>query len=91
MFVPEGLLEEDMVQSSLDFFYLAGFVCVLVKLDNWRGSGILVDFSDLILPHSPAWRQFYYGKMVKKESGRFDLEYPNRKEDGGSKTTPGGS
>lgn len=79
-FVPEATLDEDVVQSHLDFCYLAGFICVPVKLDNWRGSGILVDFSDLVSPHFPEWQQFGYGRMVKKESEMYDLEYPNRRD-----------
>ncbi|KAI1499395.1 hypothetical protein F5X99DRAFT_430776 [Biscogniauxia marginata] len=77
-FVPKGDLDEDIIQSHLDFFYLAGFECVPLKEDNWRGSGILVDFSDLVSPHAPEWDRFKYGRMVKTKLGFYDLERPNR-------------
>lgn len=78
-FVPEGTVDEAVVQSHLDFFYLAGFVNVPAKLDNWRGPGILVDFSDLVHPMSKEWDRFMYGRMVKKRNGAYDLETPNRR------------
>lgn len=77
-FVPQGTLDDDVVQSQYDFFYLAGFCIAHFKEDNWRGSGILVDFSDLVLPHLLQWQQGSYGRKVKMEDGVYDLEYPNR-------------
>ena len=73
-FVPEGTLDDNVVLSHLDFFYLTGFVNVLFKEDNWRGSGILVDFSDILLPLAPEWDRLSYGKLVKRPSGMYDLE-----------------
>lgn len=73
-FVPEGTLDEKTIQAQLDFFYLTGFVCAPVREGNWRSSGVLVDFSDIISPLAPGWDSFKYGRMVKTELGFYDLE-----------------
>jgi hypothetical protein len=73
-FVPPGVHQEDMIRSQYDFFYLAGFVCAPYKRDNWRGSGILVDFADLQLPLAPEWREYDYGRRVEKKYGKYCLE-----------------
>ncbi|KAL8282594.1 hypothetical protein RB600_005844 [Gaeumannomyces tritici] len=73
-FVPKGDHQKDVVRSQYNFFYLAGFVCAPYKEDNWRGSGILVDMGDLVLPMAPEWKAFYYGRRVKKECGEYCLE-----------------
>ncbi len=54
-YVGEGELDPDIVQRHLDFFYLAGFVLVPWREENWCGKGVLVDFSDLVPPHSRRW------------------------------------
>ncbi len=53
-----------MVQRHFDFFYLAGFVLVPFREPNWRGKGVLVDFSDLVPPHSRRWwKPYIFRKM----------------------------
>jgi len=79
MFVPQGVHQDDVIQSQYDLFYLAGFECVEFKRDNWRGSGILVDFGDLVPVFSSWWHQPYYGRVIKIESERYGLEHLNRK------------
>lgn len=64
-FLPEGQLDDAVIQSQMDFFYLTGFVCPAFKEDNWRGSGILVDFSDIVSPLSPSWNRMLYGRKIK--------------------------
>ncbi len=54
-FIPEDTLDASIVQEQLDFFHLAGFVLVPFRDQNWKGKGTLVDFSDLIAPHSQGW------------------------------------
>lgn len=73
-YVSRGTLDDDMVQSRSDFYYLAGFCITHFKEDNWRGSGVLVDIADPVLPHLPQWQQGSYGQKVKKEDGVYDLE-----------------
>lgn len=73
-FVPPGVHQEDMIRSQYNFFYSAGFVCAPYKRDNWRGSGILVDFADLQLPLAPEWREYDYGRRVEKKYGKYCLE-----------------
>ncbi|KAL8370740.1 hypothetical protein RB595_000881 [Gaeumannomyces hyphopodioides] len=77
-FVPEGDHQENVIRSQYDFFYLAGFGCAQHKEDNWRGSGILVDMGDLVLPIVPEWSALYYGRRVKTEYGGYDLECRRR-------------
>ncbi|KAL8377051.1 hypothetical protein RB595_007945 [Gaeumannomyces hyphopodioides] len=73
-FVPKGDHQKDVVRSQYNFFYLAGFVCAPYKKDNWRGSGILVDMGDLVLPMASEWKAYNYGRRVKKECGEYCLE-----------------
>ncbi|EPE04617.1 hypothetical protein F503_06166 [Ophiostoma piceae UAMH 11346] len=76
-FVPDALLEDSVVLSHMNFFYRAGFDPVPFKADNWRGPGILVDLSDLVLPFESDWQECIYGPMVKRD-GRFTLGQANR-------------
>ncbi len=65
-FVPDVDLDHGIVQEQLDFLHLAGFVLVPFREENWRGKGTLVDFSDLIAPHSKGWwraSEFYRLKV----------------------------
>lgn len=73
-FVPEGQLDDTVIQSQMDFFYLTGFVCPAFKEDNWRGSGVLVDFSDIISPLSPSWQRVLYGRKIKMVIGPLGTE-----------------
>lgn len=72
-FVPEGILQDDVILSSYELFYLAGFF-VRWQEDNWRGPGILVDHCDMLRPDEPAWPQPDYGKRVKVAGGGFTPE-----------------
>ncbi|KAL7922244.1 hypothetical protein ACQKWADRAFT_83311 [Trichoderma austrokoningii] len=72
-YASKGKLEDEAVQAQLDFFYLAGFICLPVEERNWRGAGTLVDFSDLLAPHSRMWRSSRYGRMVKTERGLYTI------------------
>ncbi|KLU81127.1 hypothetical protein MAPG_00222 [Magnaporthiopsis poae ATCC 64411] len=73
-FVPKGDHQEDVVRSQYNFFYSAGFVCAPYKEDNWRGSGILVDMADLVLPMAPEWNAFNYGRRVERKGRKYCLE-----------------
>ncbi|KAM7182889.1 hypothetical protein V8F33_013941 [Rhypophila sp. PSN 637] len=74
LFVPEGQLNDTVIQSQMDFFYLTGFVCPAYKEDNWRGSGILVDFSDIVSPLSSSWQRLLYGRKIKRRVGTQGVE-----------------
>jgi len=54
-FVPKDELDPGIVQEQLDFFHLVGFCLVPFNEGNWRGKGTLVDFCDLVAPHSKGW------------------------------------
>ncbi|KAK0629941.1 hypothetical protein B0T17DRAFT_506453 [Bombardia bombarda] len=81
-FVPEGTLDDAVIQAQYDFFYLVGFTFAQFKEDNWRGSGILVDFSDLTSPLTTWWDRLVYGKWIKRVMrtglARWTVETPNR-------------
>ena len=55
-------LEADDIIAQLGFFHITGFSLVPFKCNNWRGSGVLVDFSDIVSPFadSPWWRESEY-------------------------------
>ncbi|KAL8410427.1 hypothetical protein RB596_000200 [Gaeumannomyces avenae] len=72
-FVPEGTLQDDVVLSSYELFHLAGFGTVDWLEANWRGPGILVDYSDLLRPDDSWWRPEFYGRRVKFRN-KFCLE-----------------
>jgi hypothetical protein len=63
--LPQGTLTKKALQDQLDFFWLTGFSLVPIADRNYRGSGILVDFSDPILPHDPTWCHLGFGYVVK--------------------------
>lgn len=46
-FVPAELLDENAVLSQADFMHRVGFSFDEVTPRNWRGKGVLVDFSDI--------------------------------------------
>jgi len=56
-FISPPVLERHVVQSQLDFFYRIGFSLESTKRDNWRGQGLLVDFSDLSALLDKYWSQ----------------------------------
>ncbi len=62
-FVPQGMLDTRSIQSQLDFFHMAGFLVLMFKKDNWRGQGVLVDFSDIVPLHETAWAECDYRRM----------------------------
>lgn len=75
-FVPEGNIDADVVISQLDFFHVVGFYSVLVNLANWRGEGVLVDFSDIVSPfaHELDWvRSDYAGGQAMYRGAVRDL------------------
>lgn len=51
----------EVVQAQLDFFWLAGFCLVPSPVENWRGTGILVDMADLVCPWHIPWHPMLYG------------------------------
>lgn len=61
-FVPKGKLDADVILSQLDFFHIVGFYNVPFNPANWRGEGVLVDFSDIVSPfaHELDWRRGSY-------------------------------
>lgn len=63
-FVPRARLNPDAISSQLDFFHVAGFDIVPFNPTNWRGEGILIDFSDIVSPLAPDWhwRRTNYAK-----------------------------
>lgn len=54
-FVPEGELDMKTVVAQANFFHVAGFYQRQFKGNNWRGRGVLVDFSDLVPLHETLW------------------------------------
>lgn len=54
-FVPEGELDMKTVVAQANFFHVAGFYQRQFKGNNWRGKGVLVDFSDLVPLHETLW------------------------------------
>ncbi|KAK1965637.1 hypothetical protein LY78DRAFT_637191 [Colletotrichum sublineola] len=59
-------LDNSVVQSQLDFYYLAGFcLTVTMRKDNWKGRGILIDMADLICPWHMGWYQpLFYRRLA---------------------------
>lgn len=49
-FVPGKRLRADTILSQMDFFHAVGFDIVPFNPANWRGEGVLIDFSDIISP-----------------------------------------
>lgn len=54
-FISPPVPERDVVQSQLDVFHRIGFSLESLKRDNWRGQGLLVDFSDILAPLDRYW------------------------------------
>lgn len=75
-FVPEGSLEVESILSQADFFHTIGFSISDFRVDNWRGKGTLVDFSDIISPlERGAWRNGLWGEPYHAQ---FPLEVQRR-------------
>lgn len=70
-FVPADKLDGDTVLSQLDFFHVTGFYSVPLNPANWRGSGVLVDFSDIVSPfaHVLDWDAHSYARNQKTYHG----------------------
>ncbi|KAK2036350.1 hypothetical protein LZ31DRAFT_483984 [Colletotrichum somersetense] len=68
-FVPESQsLDNDVVQSQLDFYYLVGFcLTVPMRKDNWKGCGMLVDMADLICPWHVGWSVGMFRRRLANE------------------------
>lgn len=62
-YVPEEKLSEAVVQPQLDFFYRTGFIFCSLEKRNWRGQGILVDFSDAVPPHAREWKKYWFRRV----------------------------
>ncbi|KAM5368762.1 hypothetical protein ACJZ2D_009316 [Fusarium nematophilum] len=60
-------LSTEAVQAQLDFFWLAGFCLVPLRIENWKGTGILVDMADLICPWHAAWFPSQYEQRDARE------------------------
>ncbi|PNY27983.1 Uncharacterized protein TCAP_02091 [Tolypocladium capitatum] len=58
-FLPQGglLTDADLMRPSLDFFWLAGFCSVPLRLENWSESGVLIDVADIICPWHAGWSE----------------------------------
>jgi len=67
-FVPESqLVDMDVMQSQLDFYWLAGFCLVPMRLENWKGPGVLIDMADIICPWHAGWFQTWYRRLLAQE------------------------
>lgn len=69
----EANLDADKIISALDFFNVIGFMNVTFKPDNWLGSGVLADMSDLISPFSMWWHPREY--EGNQEASRRRVEF----------------
>ena len=60
-----GIPDLDTIDAQTDFFTLTGFELVTFNESNWRGKGVLVDFSDIVPHHvgHPWWRERYYSRQ----------------------------
>lgn len=63
----EHHLDMDVLQSQLDFFWLTGFCLVPLRVENWKGPGILIDMADIICPWHAGWFQTRYSQGFAKE------------------------
>ncbi|KAK3940391.1 hypothetical protein QBC46DRAFT_313928 [Diplogelasinospora grovesii] len=64
--IPEKMI--DTIVSQLDFFHITGFKSVLFNADNWRGKGMLVDFSAIVSYHTGQrwWKEADYAVEHKR-------------------------
>ncbi|KPM34267.1 hypothetical protein AK830_g12308 [Neonectria ditissima] len=65
-FVPKGRLEGGAILSQLDFFHIAGFYSVPFNLTNWLGTGVLVDFSDIVSPFADRYDWDEHSACVRR-------------------------
>ncbi len=63
----ESVMDKDIVQSQLDFFWLVGFCFVPIRLENWVRPGVLIDTADLICPWHIGWFLPWYKRYIVKE------------------------
>ncbi|RSL94406.1 hypothetical protein CDV31_014320 [Fusarium ambrosium] len=69
-YIPRGQVDLNTLVRQLDFFHVTGFINVSFNEANWRGSGVLVDFSDIVSPFArhPWWQPSAY--LVNQEKSR---------------------
>lgn len=69
-YISKEQVDMDTLIGQLDFFHITGFINVSFNEANWRGSGVLVDFSDIVSPfaHHPWWQPSAY--LVNQEKSR---------------------
>lgn len=60
-------LDIEVVQAQLDLFWLAGFCLVPMRIENWKGAGVLVDMADLICPWHAGWFSSRYKRRHARE------------------------
>ncbi|KAL8354295.1 hypothetical protein RB601_003923 [Gaeumannomyces tritici] len=75
-FVPEGNLQKDVIQSSQNLFHMAGFINLPYNPMNWRGSGVLVDHSDIIglMEKGKEWTESCYAHEARTKNTVKGLE-----------------
>ncbi|RSL59036.1 hypothetical protein CEP54_007508 [Fusarium duplospermum] len=69
-YIPHGQVDMNTLIGQLDFFHVSGFINVSFNEANWRGAGVLIDFSDIISPFAPHpwWQPSAY--LVNQEKSR---------------------
>ncbi|KAL8407707.1 hypothetical protein RB594_006518 [Gaeumannomyces avenae] len=75
-FVPEGNLQKDVIQSSQNLFHMAGFINLPYNPMNWRGSGVLVDHSDIVglMEKGKGWTESCYEDEARTKNTVKGLE-----------------
>ena len=63
-YIPQDIppLDNEAVQSGLDFLWLGGFCFGNTRPENWVG-GILLDMADFACPWSPGWARAAYRRV----------------------------
>lgn len=60
-FVPDqGPIDKKYILRQTNLFHITGFHILDFKGNNWRGEGVLVDFSDIVAPWESAWQDLDY-------------------------------
>ncbi|KAG6078467.1 hypothetical protein E4U30_002659 [Claviceps sp. LM220 group G6] len=60
-------LDTEVVQAQLDFFWLGGPWMVPMRIENWGGTGILLDMTDAICLCHAGWHTFNYWRTKAKD------------------------
>jgi hypothetical protein len=65
-FIPDCQLDIDnhVIQSQLDFYWLVGFCVVPMRPENWKGPGVLIDMADIVCPWHAGWSQAWYKRFL---------------------------